>query len=77
MAHSILSHEGALKGHAQRKLRDAARARAERRLCDLELTAARARLIKALGRQHPVKVDGEEFLILDSKEILAILKEEK
>ena len=26
---------------------------------------------------HPIKVDGEEFLILDSKEILAILKEEK
>ena len=26
---------------------------------------------------HPIKVDGDEFLILDSKEILAILKEEK
>ena len=26
---------------------------------------------------HPIKVDGEEFLILDEKEILAIFKEEK
>ena len=26
---------------------------------------------------YPIKVDGDEFLILDSKEILAILKEEK